>query len=75
MDKEKIEAGVRLILEGIGENPDREGLLDTPDRIARMYEEIFGGLTHDSGRTVIENISCERQCDGSRKRYYILLDL
>ena len=45
MDKEKIEAGVRLILEGIGENPDREGLLDTPDRIARMYEEIFGGLT------------------------------
>ena len=45
MDKEKIEAGVKLILEGIGENPDREGLLDTPDRIARMYEEIFGGLT------------------------------
>ena len=45
MDKEKIEAGVKLILEGIGENPDREGLIDTPDRIARMYEEIFGGLT------------------------------
>ena len=45
MDKEKIEAGVRLILEGIGEDPHREGLLDTPDRIARMYEEIFGGLT------------------------------
>ena len=45
MDKEKIEAGVRLILEGIGEDSHREGLLDTPDRIARMYEEIFGGLT------------------------------
>ena len=45
MDKEKIEAGVKLILEGIGEDPHREGLLDTPDRIARMYEEIFGGLT------------------------------
>ena len=38
MDKEKIEAGVRLILEGIGEDPHREGLLDTPDRIARMYD-------------------------------------
>ena len=45
MDKEKIEAGVKLILEGIGENPDREGLIDTPDRIARMYEEVSGGLT------------------------------
>lgn len=45
MDKKKIQEGVKLILEGIGENPDREGLLDTPDRIARRYEEIFGGLT------------------------------
>ena len=41
MDKNKIEQGVRLILEGIGENPEREGLLDTPDRIAIMYGEIF----------------------------------
>ena len=37
MDREKIEAGVRLILEGIGEDPKREGLLETPERIARMY--------------------------------------
>lgn len=44
MDKKKIEQGVALILEGIGENPQREGLLETPDRIARMYEEIFSGL-------------------------------
>lgn len=44
MDRDKIEQGVRLILEGIGENPDREGLLETPNRIARMYEEIFAGL-------------------------------
>ena len=44
MDREKIKQGVRLILEGIGEDPEREGLLETPDRIARMYEEIFGGL-------------------------------
>ncbi len=47
MDREKIIQGVNLILEGIGENPDREGLIDTPDRIARMCEEIFGGLNQD----------------------------
>lgn len=47
-DKEKIMEGVRLILEGIGEDPGREGLLDTPERVARMYEEIFGGLTQDA---------------------------
>ena len=43
-DKEKIKKGVELILEGIGEDKKREGLVDTPDRIARMYEEIFAGL-------------------------------
>ena len=48
MDKSKIEQGVRLILEGIGEDPDREGLLGTPDRIARMYEEIFSGMGQDA---------------------------
>ena len=42
-NKEKIERGVRMLLEAIGENPDREGLLGTPDRIARMYAEIFRG--------------------------------
>ena len=47
MDREKIEAGVRLILEGIGEDPKREGLLETPERIARMYEELAGGYTDD----------------------------
>ena len=44
MDKQKIEQGIRLLLEGIGEDPEREGLLETPDRIARMYEEICGGM-------------------------------
>lgn len=47
MDMEKIEAGVRLILEGVGEDPNREGLLKTPARVARMYEEVFAGLTQD----------------------------
>lgn len=47
MDKEKIEQAVRQILEAIGEDPEREGLKDTPARIARMYEEIFSGLEED----------------------------
>jgi len=47
MDRAKIEEGVRLILEGVGEDPTREGLLDTPRRVARMYEEVFAGLTQD----------------------------
>ena len=44
MDMAKIEAGVRMILEGVGEDPDREGLIETPARVARMYEEIFAGM-------------------------------
>ena len=47
MDMEKIEAGVRMILEGVGENPDREGLLETPARVARMYQEIFAGMNQE----------------------------
>lgn len=47
MDSEKIRKGVKLILEGIGENVDREGLIQTPDRIARMCEEIFSGMGED----------------------------
>jgi GTP cyclohydrolase I len=48
IDKEKIKQGVELLLEGIGENPKREGLIDTPDRVARMYEEIFSGIGQDA---------------------------
>ena len=40
VDKEKIKTAIRLLLEGIGEDPDREGLKETPDRIARMWEEF-----------------------------------
>ncbi|HIW75999.1 MULTISPECIES: GTP cyclohydrolase I FolE [Gordonibacter] len=47
MDSAKIEEGVRLILEGVGEDPDREGLRETPARVARMYEEVFAGLGQD----------------------------
>lgn len=47
IDKEKVEAAISLLLEGIGEDVDREGLLETPARIAKMCEEIYGGLSED----------------------------
>jgi GTP cyclohydrolase IA len=47
VDHAKIQQAVRLILEAVGENPDREGLLDTPKRVAKMYEEAFSGLQVD----------------------------
>lgn len=49
VNKEKIKEAVLLLLEGIGEDVDREGLKDTPDRVARMYEEIFAGMDEDAG--------------------------
>jgi len=47
VDMEKIELAVHMILEAIGEDPDREGLMGTPGRVARMYNEIFSGLRED----------------------------
>lgn len=47
VDHEKIEKAVTMILEAVGEDPTREGLLDTPKRVARMYEEVFQGLNQD----------------------------
>lgn len=47
VDREKIKTAVRMILEAVGENPDREGLLDTPKRVANFYAEVFAGLHLD----------------------------
>ena len=52
MNKEKIMEAVTMLIEAIGEDPQREGLVDTPDRIARMYEEIFAGI----GQTAEEHL-------------------
>lgn len=48
VNHEKVKEAVRLLLEGIGEDADREGLKETPDRIARMYEEICGGMEENA---------------------------
>ncbi len=55
-DDRKVEEGVRLILEGIGEDPERGGLRETPARVARMYREVFSGIGQDAARlvTVVE---------------------
>ena len=58
-DKKKIEEAVRLFLEGIGEDADREGLKDTPERVARMYEELCAGM----GKTPAEHLSRTFSCD------------
>lgn len=59
IDQGKIKQAVRLLLEGIGEDPSREGLVETPDRIARMYEEIYGGLIEDAGVHLSKTFSVE----------------
>ena len=55
-DEKKVEEGVRLILEGIGDDPERSGLRETPGRVARMYREVFSGIGQDATSlvTVVE---------------------
>jgi GTP cyclohydrolase I len=52
VDQERIERAVREILEAIGEDPDRDGLRGTPDRVARMYAEIFSGFDADATKVL-----------------------
>ena len=52
MDLERIERAVREILIAVGEDPDREGLLETPNRVARMYGEVFSGLHRDISKDI-----------------------
>ena len=58
MDKEKIIKGVKLILEGIGEYTSRDGIKDTPKRVADMYEEIFAGI-EESEKDLLRSIKGE----------------
>jgi GTP cyclohydrolase IA len=76
VDKPRIERAVREILDAIGEDPDRDGLRDTPARVARMYEEIFAGLeespdlhlkvTFEAGHDemiMVRDIACYSMCE------------
>ena len=59
INQEKIAAGVRMIIEAIGDDPDREGLKDTARRVARMYGEFFQGL-HEDPRTYLQVVFDEQ---------------
>ncbi|MHC4876724.1 MAG: GTP cyclohydrolase I FolE [Planctomycetota bacterium] len=61
VDLPRIEAAVREILAAVGEDPNRDGLLDTPGRVARMYAELFSGLHQEPGRH-LERVF-EETCD------------
>lgn len=53
IDREKIAAGVRLIIEGIGEDPDRDGLKKTPERVAEFYVELTEGMWQDARQHIV----------------------
>ena len=59
VDKQKVEQAIRLLLEGIGEDITREGLIDTPDRIARMCEEIYGGHDQEADHHLLKQFPVE----------------
>lgn len=76
VDQKRIAAAVREILLAIGEDPEREGLRETPERVARMYEEMFSGLRKDPAvvlrktftekydeMVLVKNISFESMCE------------
>lgn len=52
MDIKKIEKAIKEILSAIGEDPKREGIVDTPSRVARMYADIFSGIGKDPGKEI-----------------------
>ncbi len=58
VDMQRLQNAVREILAAVGEDPDREGLLETPARVARMYAELFSGL-HDDPRTHLQKVFTE----------------
>ncbi len=65
VDQDKIKEAVRLLLEGIGEDPDREGLAETPDRVARMYGELFSGMDADVAQPLSRVFSMENGGKGT----------
>lgn len=59
VDQKKIEEAVQMLLEGIGEDVTREGLIDTPNRIARMYEEIYRGMDEDPSQHLAKTFAVD----------------
>jgi len=59
IDKTKVEEAVKMLLEAIGEDPSREGLAETPARIARMYDEIFAGIGESPKPILSKRFTCD----------------
>ncbi len=57
VDEEKVKEAIRLLLEGIGEDPSREGLKDTPERVARMYTEVLSGMEESAAQHLSRTFS------------------
>lgn len=68
IDTEAIKYHIRGILEALGDNPDREGLKETPDRVARMYEEVFEGMnyTNEEIAEMFDKTFSDEDAQGSR---------
>lgn len=58
-DKKKIKKAIELLLEGIGEDANREGLKDTPERVARMYSELCAGMEKNPQKHLARTFSCD----------------
>lgn len=69
VDQQRIEAAVRDIIDAIGEDPGREGLLETPRRIAEMYAELFAGIHQDPREVLVKGF------DESHKEMVVLKDI
>lgn len=69
IDKQKVEVAVRMLLEAMGEDPDREGLLGTPDRVARMYTELYKGYDQDPAQLL------ERTFDEDHQEMVVVKDI
>lgn len=64
IDTKRIEELIREILVCLGENPDREGLIDTPKRVAKMYEEVFNGTNYSNDQIAeMYNVTFREECD------------
>ncbi len=74
MDKEKIEYHIRGLLEAIGEDPDREGLRETPRRVANMYEEVFEGIRY-SNHEIAEMFGKTFDMTYSSQPYIVVKDI
>lgn len=78
MDREKIAYHIRGLLEAIGENPDREGLKETPERVARMYCEIFRGIAYSNAEVAEKYAKCFSEddlCASKCGNYVVVKDI